>query len=106
MRRNLELVLECEQRGGYSETFMDYYLLGMAACYYGPNETKKVPLFSIIDLPNCGGGQVHIHGWDANNLTGGRLYSKDRTTYQPLNSYEVSMLDHYGNNLDLKKKLF
>ncbi len=65
----------------------------------------RVPLLGVIDLPSLG-GQVHIHGYDQNHLTGGRLYSYDYSTYRPLNSYEVSMADALAGSLGLKKKKF
>lgn len=65
----------------------------------------RVPLLSVIDMPSLG-GQVHIHGYDQNRLTGGRLYSYDYSTYKPLNGYEVSMADALADSLGLRKKKF
>lgn len=65
----------------------------------------RIPLLSIIDIPSLG-GQVHIHGYGQNRLTGGRLYSYDYSTYRPLNGYEVSMADAMADSLGLKKKKF
>ncbi|MEK6863867.1 MAG: hypothetical protein AABX27_01125 [Nanoarchaeota archaeon] len=60
------------------------------------------PLLTVVDMPGLG-GQVHIHGYDRDHLTGGRLYSYDYSTFKPLNGYEVSMADSLADSLGLKK---
>ena len=67
----------------------------------------NAPLLRVIDLPGSG-GQVHIHGFSMNNLTGVRLYPYDRNceAFKPFNSYQVSMLDMYGDNIGLNKIKF
>lgn len=61
------------------------------------------PLLTVVDMRYR--GQVHIHGYDRDHLTGGRLYSYDYSTFKPLNGYEVSMADSLADSLGLKKSI-